>query len=71
MEEANKKLDINELYDLAMKYKEKNSITDTEMIDILVTIVANLKSMDAYLGYLANSQAKLQEQVKMINMCGF
>lgn len=59
MEEANKKLDINELYDLAMKYKEKNSITDTEMIDILVTIVANLKSMDAYLGYLANSQAKL------------
>ena len=71
MEEANKKLDINELYDIAMKYKEKNSITDTEMIDILVTIVANLKSMDAYLGYLANNQAKLQEQVKMINMCGF
>ena len=71
MEEANKELDINELYDLVMKYKEKNSITNTEMIDILVKIVACLKSIDDYLGYIENNQVELQERVKMINMCGF
>ena len=65
------KPDVSGLYDFVMECKKKNSISDTEMLDILVKIISELKSIDAYLGYIENNQVELQEQVKMINMCGF
>lgn len=66
MKETNKKSDANSLYDLVMEYKNKNSISDIEMIDILVEIVADLKFIDTYLGYLANNQDRLQEQIEYL-----
>lgn len=64
VKEENKKSDVNALYNLVMECKKKNSISDAEMLDILVNIVASLKSIDIYLAYLANNQAGLQEQIE-------